>query len=204
MPYLLTYTIRNAIKLNHKEYVYTQNFWEWLLYMYIQGVPGGNVNILGGHCIGHSKQKKCMCTCGLLWTVSDIELFHFTVAKLLIKRYYVSFLISVFIAFKWKCWYRLPTVHFRKFQSQHQCTLQLVWGHGMLLVCILTFLYAGDNINYETELFVSCIHLHPPIDDSHWFTCFIQWRSAAGVKDNIGRQIQTPVQWKLYLGNRSE
>ena len=64
-PYLLTYTIRNAIKLNHKEYVYTQNFWEWLLYMYIQGVPGGNVNILGGHCIGHSKQKKCMCTCGL-------------------------------------------------------------------------------------------------------------------------------------------
>jgi hypothetical protein len=24
---------------------------------YIQGVPGGKVNILGGHSIGHSKQK---------------------------------------------------------------------------------------------------------------------------------------------------
>ena len=24
---------------------------------YIQSVPGGNVNILGGHSIGHSKQK---------------------------------------------------------------------------------------------------------------------------------------------------
>ena len=24
----------------------------------IQGVPGGNVNILGGHSIGHSKQKS--------------------------------------------------------------------------------------------------------------------------------------------------
>jgi hypothetical protein len=29
---------------------------------------------------------------------------------------------------------------------------------------------------------------------SHRFTCFIQWRSTAGVMDNIGRQIQTPVQ----------
>jgi hypothetical protein len=25
---------------------------------YIQGVPGGNANILGGHNIGHSKQKS--------------------------------------------------------------------------------------------------------------------------------------------------
>jgi hypothetical protein len=25
--------------------------------MYIQGVPGGKVNILGGHSMGHSKQK---------------------------------------------------------------------------------------------------------------------------------------------------
>ena len=24
---------------------------------YIQGIPGGKVNILGGHSIGHSKQK---------------------------------------------------------------------------------------------------------------------------------------------------
>jgi hypothetical protein len=25
---------------------------------YIQGVPGGKVNILGGHSVGHSKQKS--------------------------------------------------------------------------------------------------------------------------------------------------
>jgi hypothetical protein len=29
-----------------------------LLLMYIQSVPGGKVNILGGHCIGHPKQEK--------------------------------------------------------------------------------------------------------------------------------------------------
>ena len=27
------------------------------IYIYLQGVPGGKVNILGGHSIGHSKQK---------------------------------------------------------------------------------------------------------------------------------------------------
>jgi hypothetical protein len=28
---------------------------------YIQNVPGGKVNILGGHSIGHSKQKNTIC-----------------------------------------------------------------------------------------------------------------------------------------------
>jgi hypothetical protein len=28
----------------------------------IQSVPGGKANILGGHSIGHSKQKECICT----------------------------------------------------------------------------------------------------------------------------------------------
>jgi hypothetical protein len=27
-------------------------------------------------------------------------------------------------------------IHFRKFHRQHQCTLQLVWGHGVLLVWV--------------------------------------------------------------------
>jgi hypothetical protein len=26
-------------------------------------------------------------------------------------------------------------IHFLKFHRQHQCTLQLVWGHGVFLVC---------------------------------------------------------------------
>jgi hypothetical protein len=35
--------------------------------------------------------KKCICTCALFRTVSDIELFHCTAPKLLIrKRYYVK------------------------------------------------------------------------------------------------------------------
>jgi hypothetical protein len=41
---------------------------------------GGNVNILGGHSIGHSEQNNIyICTCVLFRTVSEIELFHFTV-----------------------------------------------------------------------------------------------------------------------------
>jgi hypothetical protein len=45
--------------------------------MYIYGVPEGKVNIQGGHSIGHS--KKCIRTCDLFRTVSEIELFHCTV-----------------------------------------------------------------------------------------------------------------------------
>jgi hypothetical protein len=63
----------------------------------IQNVPGGKVNILGGHSISHSKKKKRICTCVLFQTVSEIELFHRTVPKLLIRnRYYVLFLMPVF------------------------------------------------------------------------------------------------------------
>jgi hypothetical protein len=42
--------------------------------------------------------KKCICTCVLFRTVSENELFHCTVPKLLLrKRYYVLFLLPVFI-----------------------------------------------------------------------------------------------------------
>jgi hypothetical protein len=50
------------------------------------GVPGEKVNILGGHSISHPKQKKCISTCVLFWTVSKIEPFHCTVPKLFILR----------------------------------------------------------------------------------------------------------------------
>ena len=49
--------------------------------MYIQGVPGGMVKVW----VILSK-KKCICTCVLLRTVSEIELLHCTVAKLLIRK----------------------------------------------------------------------------------------------------------------------
>jgi hypothetical protein len=33
-------------------------------------------------------------------------------------------------------WSSLPSIiHFWKFHHQHQCSLQLVWGHGVLLIC---------------------------------------------------------------------
>jgi hypothetical protein len=58
----------------------------------IQHVPGGKVNIPGGHSIGHSKQN-----CIRVVSYSERfprQLFHCTVPKLLIikKRYYVLFL----------------------------------------------------------------------------------------------------------------
>jgi hypothetical protein len=47
--------------------------------MNIESVLGGKVNILEGHSIGHFKQKHIyiyICTCALLRTVSEIELFQ--------------------------------------------------------------------------------------------------------------------------------
>jgi hypothetical protein len=70
------------------------NVW-WRSEHDIQGVPGGKFHILS---IGQSKQKKCLCTRVLFRSVSEIELFQRTVPKLLIrKRYYLLFLITVFI-----------------------------------------------------------------------------------------------------------
>jgi hypothetical protein len=41
-----------------------------------------------------------------------------------------------YLLFKWQNWCNLPSIiHFRKSHRQHQCTLQLVWGQGVLLVC---------------------------------------------------------------------
>jgi hypothetical protein len=44
--------------------------------MYIQDVPGGKVNNLGGYSSGHSKQKNFISTCVLFRTVSEIEPFE--------------------------------------------------------------------------------------------------------------------------------
>jgi hypothetical protein len=42
-----------------------------------------------------------------------------------------------YLFFKWQSWYSLPSIiHFWKFQSQQQCTLQLVWEHGILLIWV--------------------------------------------------------------------
>jgi hypothetical protein len=38
-------------------FLFGTKMWHTYTYKYIQGVPRGNVNILGGHSIGHSKQN---------------------------------------------------------------------------------------------------------------------------------------------------
>jgi len=122
----------------HFFYPFFSYSFDSLFYHCIQDVPRGKVNILGGHSIGHSKQKYIFIwTCVLFRMVSEIELFECTTAKLLIrKRYYVYalFLIPVFIVQETELVQFVINV--RKFRRQHQCTLQLVWRHGVLFVWV--------------------------------------------------------------------
>ena len=97
------------------------------IYIYIQGVPGGKVNILGGHSIGHSNPKCFYEHVSYSERFHEIELFECKTAKLLIrKRYYmyVLFLKPVFIVQVTQLVQFIINV--RKFYRQHRCTLQLV------------------------------------------------------------------------------
>jgi hypothetical protein len=59
------------------------------------------------------------------------------------------------LLFMWQNWYSLTSViHFWKFHRQHQWTLQLVWGHGVLHVCTVhcvqcTVLYITNLMQWE-------------------------------------------------------
>jgi hypothetical protein len=67
--------------------------------------------------------------------VAYSEWFPVSIPELLIrKRYYILFLILVFIVQVTKLVQSPDIIHFRKFHQQHQCTLQLVREHGMLFV----------------------------------------------------------------------
>ena len=63
---------------------------------HIQSILAGNIHILVGQNIGHSKRNSIR-TCVLFGTVSKMELFHCTDTKLLLNSNYVLFLITVFI-----------------------------------------------------------------------------------------------------------
>jgi hypothetical protein len=52
----------------------------------IQGGLVGKVNILGGHSVSHSKQKEYICTCAVFRMVSEVEIFHRTVQKIVDKK----------------------------------------------------------------------------------------------------------------------
>jgi oligoribonuclease (3'-5' exoribonuclease) len=49
---------------------------------YIQNVPGGKVNILGGHSIGHSKQEVYMYMCPIPNSFRDRAISLYTVQTL--------------------------------------------------------------------------------------------------------------------------
>jgi hypothetical protein len=93
---LLTLDDRNGFVFRNSVYVkYVSRTMDNIVFL--QGVPRGKTNILVGYSMGHSKQK-CVYVRVLFRKVSEIEPFHCTVPKLLIRRrYYVLFLISVFI-----------------------------------------------------------------------------------------------------------
>jgi hypothetical protein len=101
-----------------------------VLYLIVVPLPPGKIPfavkinnnniILGGHSNCHSEQ--CICTCVLFRTVSEIELFHCTVPKLLIrKRYYVMFLIPVFSVQVTKL---VQFTQYNTFPSSAQCRVQ--------------------------------------------------------------------------------
>jgi hypothetical protein len=77
--------------------------------------------------------------------------------------------------------------------SMHFATRVRTWRVARLNASWLPFMLTRSSNS-------SCVStLQQPTDASHRFTCFIQWRSTAGLKDNFGRQIQTPVQWNSSI-----
>jgi hypothetical protein len=62
---------------------------------------------------------------------------------------------------------KVGTIHFREFHCQHHCTLQLVWGHGVLLFwvhldvhanyCTVKQLYLGNRSEYDTCTYTLCL-----------------------------------------------
>ena len=104
--------------------------------------------------------KKYICTCVLFPKVSEIELFNCTVSKLSIKRYYVLFLILVFIVQVTKLVQFTQYNIFSKIPqsaSMHFATLVRTWCVARPSVH-LDVHRAGDNIRHEIEQFVSCNH----------------------------------------------
>jgi hypothetical protein len=130
-------------------------------------------------------RKKCICTCVLFRTVSEIELFHCTVRKIDILR---SVSNTGIHCSSYKIWYSLlSTIHFQKFHRQHQRILQLVWGHGVLLVCTV----------YSTALYSEISLSRKPFGIGHMYIYSILHR----MTDNVAFQNIDVSSWDiLYTG----
>jgi hypothetical protein len=105
---------------------------------HIQSVPGDKVNILGSHNIGHSMQKKNVYIYAYMRpipTVSELESFHCIFPTLLmIKRYYVLFIMPLFIVQVTKLVQFIYYNTFLQILTSTSMHSQLASGHGVLHV----------------------------------------------------------------------
>jgi hypothetical protein len=145
---------------------------EYFGYTLVHRCPRRNANIMGGHSIGSFSCK--IVDKERLWFVSHTGIFCSNDAVGTVSPVRYTFDNS--------------TVNFNALWNSWE-DMACCWSE-----CSLTSLYAGDIMHHEIWQFVSCIHLLQPTDASHQLTCFIQPRSTASVKGNIGPQIQTPIQ----------
>jgi hypothetical protein len=65
----------------------------------IEIAPQVKVSFLGGHSIGHSKQKHIL-LCVLFRTILEIELLHCTVLQFLIRKGYYALFLIPYLLFK--------------------------------------------------------------------------------------------------------
>jgi hypothetical protein len=83
-------------------------------------------------------RKKCIYSLVIFRRVSEIEVYNSQFQNCWQERdTRITYCFKYqYLLFKWQSWYSLlGIIHFRKLHRRHQCTLQLVWGHGVLLVC---------------------------------------------------------------------
>ena len=136
----------------------------FIWYALLQDVPGGNVNILRGH----SKQKVT-CTCSILNGFRDRAISPYSCKIVDREIFPIVSNISIYCSSD-----KVGTVYLVQYILENSSiNINALFSSCEDMVfflseCILTFLYAGDNIHYEIEQFVSCIHfcsvhstLHP-------------------------------------------
>jgi hypothetical protein len=91
--------------------------------------------------------------------------------------------------FKWQRWYSLPSIiRLRKFHRQHQCTSQLVWGHGVLLVCIV-----------YSDLYSEIVLTRKPFEIGHMYIYSFLLR----MTDTMTARISLYNEWRIIWKRRS-
>jgi len=121
------------------------------------------VNILGGHSIGHSKQKKkCICTCVLFQTVSKISLYS---CKIVDKKQILHTVSNTGIYCSSD---KGGTVYIVRYNFENSTVNINVPCNSCEDMRVAPLFYGSDNLHHVIKQFVSCIHftsvhftLHP-------------------------------------------